>query len=158
MMLSETDASHIIRTIEYWDVERQRYPVSITERSSWPRKSPLDFSMSFDYSIAQSSSADHCNRVERFPAFQFGDEVVLQFIRVLDIYDEVSGEPEEEEGAELVDRGYWEKKSRPESLAVVESIKALTPTTKGEPKLTYNKHHIALRTSGSIFVGFIPER
>jgi len=91
-------------------------------------------------------------------AFQFGDEVVLQFIRVLDIYDEVSGEPEEEEGAELVDRGYWEKKSRPESLAVVESIKALTPTTKGEPKLTYNKHHIALRTSGSIFVGFIPER
>src|ERR1700731_3371633 len=74
-------------------------------------------------------------------AFRFGDEIVLQFIRVLDIYDEIGGEPEEEAGAELVDREYWEKKSRPESLAVVESIRALTPTTKGEPKLTYNKYH-----------------
>jgi hypothetical protein len=43
-------------------------------------------------------------------AFRFGDAIVLQFIRVLDIYDEVGGESEEE-GAELVDRGYWGKKS-----------------------------------------------
>jgi hypothetical protein len=26
VMLGEVDESHIIRTIEYWDVERQRYP------------------------------------------------------------------------------------------------------------------------------------
>ncbi len=26
VMLGETDPSHIIRTIEYWDMERQRYP------------------------------------------------------------------------------------------------------------------------------------
>ncbi len=25
-MLGAVDESHIIRTIEYWDVERQRYP------------------------------------------------------------------------------------------------------------------------------------
>src|SRR5207244_224695 len=86
------------------------------------------------------------------------DEVVLQFIRVLDIYDEVGGEPEEEGGAELVDRAYWEKKSRPESLAVVESIKALTPTTKGEPKITYNKYHIAMGTSGYNFCWFHPRK
>lgn len=26
LQLGETDASHIIRTIEYWDLERKRYP------------------------------------------------------------------------------------------------------------------------------------
>jgi hypothetical protein len=26
IMLGAVDESHIIRTIEYWDVERQRYP------------------------------------------------------------------------------------------------------------------------------------
>jgi len=82
---------------------------------------------------------------------------VLQFTRVLDIY-EFGGEPEDEESAEPVDRGYWEKKAKPESLAVVESVKGLTPTTKGEPKITYNKHHIALGTSGYNFCWFHPRK
>ena len=30
VMLGPVDESHIIRTIEYWDVERQRYPISAT--------------------------------------------------------------------------------------------------------------------------------
>jgi hypothetical protein len=82
--------------------------------------------------------------------------VVLQFIRVLDTY-EFSAEPEEEP-AELVDRAYWEKKSNPESLALIEQIKALAPTSRGEPKLTYNRHHIALGTGGYNFCWFHPRR
>jgi len=153
VMLGETDASHIIRTIEYWDVERQRYPT-------------LDHCAVI---VAEEITARFFNVIRllnravpiiaiQLSAFRFSDEIVLQFIRVLDIYDQVGGEQEEEEGAELVDRGYWEKRSRPESLAVVEAIKALTPTTKDEPKITYNKHHIALRTSGYNFCWFHPRK
>jgi hypothetical protein len=90
-------------------------------------------------------------------AFKFGDEVVLQFIRVLDTY-EFGADPDEDEPAELVDRGYWEKRTKPDSLAVVEAVKALTPTTKGEARITYNKHHIALGTSGYNFCWFNPRR
>jgi hypothetical protein len=33
IMLGKLDESHIIRTIEYWDIERQRRPGLITEQS-----------------------------------------------------------------------------------------------------------------------------
>jgi len=56
-------------------------------------------------------------------AFRLGDEIVLQFTCVLDA-DEFSAEPEEEEIAEQVDRAYWQRKANPESLAVVDAIRA----------------------------------
>jgi hypothetical protein len=74
---------------------------------------------------------------------------VLQFVRVLDVPD--PPDPEDEEAAEPADRPYWEKRSSPEFLAVVDAIKDLAPTTKGESRITYNKHHIAVRTSGYNF-------
>jgi hypothetical protein len=67
-------------------------------------------------------------------------------------------DPEDEEAAEPVERPYWEKKSSPESLAVVDAIKGLVPTTRGEPRITYNKHHIALRTSGYNFAWMHPRK
>ncbi len=154
VMLGETDASHIIRTIEYWDVERQRYP-TLDHRAVIVAE---EITARFFNVIRLLNRAVPIIAIQ-LSAYRFGDEVVLQFIRVLDIYDEVAGEPEEEEASELVDRGYWEKKSKPESLAVVDAIKALTPTAKGEePKITYNKHHIAMRTSGYNFCWFHPRK
>lgn len=152
VMLGETDASHIIRTIEYWDVERQRYP-TIEHRA---------------VIVAEVITARFFNVIRllnravplvaiQLSAFRVGDEVVLQFTRVLDTY-EFGGEPEDEESAEPVDRGYWEKKANQESLAVVDTIKGLTPSTNGEPRLTYNKHHIALGTSDYNFCWFHPRK
>jgi hypothetical protein len=34
----------------------------------------------------------------------------------------------------------------------------MTPTAKGDPRITYNKHHIALGTSGYNFCWFHPRR
>jgi hypothetical protein len=87
-------------------------------------------------------------------AFPLGDEVVLQFVPVLDT-NEFGGEPEEEEGGEPTDRAYWEKKAKPESLAVVEAIKDLVA---GQPKITYNKYHIALATTGYNMCWFHPRK
>jgi hypothetical protein len=90
-------------------------------------------------------------------AFRLSDEVILQFTRVLDTY-EFSAGPEDEESAEQVDLGYWQKKTKPESLAIVTAIKELTPTDKGEPRITYNKYHIALGMSGYNFCWFYPRK
>jgi len=126
IQLGSTDEGHIIRTIEYWDIERKRYPqyehaaVIVAE----------EITARFFNVIRLLNRAVPIIAIQ-LSAFRFDDEVVLQFIRVLDIYDEVGGEPEEEEGAELVDRAYWEKKSRPESLAVVESIKRVDAHNQG---------------------------
>ncbi|WP_315728913.1 hypothetical protein [Bradyrhizobium sp. SZCCHNS2015] len=89
---------------------------------------------------------------------QFGDEVVLQFIRVLDTY-EFGGDEEEENGpTELADRPYWERRARPEALAAVDAVVALVSASGSEPKVTYNRTHIALGTSGYYFARFFPRK
>ena len=152
VMLGVVDESHIIRTIEYWDIERQRYP-TLDHRAVIVAE---EITARFFNVIRLLNRAVPVIAIQ-LSAFRFGDEVVLQFIRVLDTY-EFSAEPEEEENAEQVDLAYWQKKNKPESLAVVEAIRKLTPTTKGEPRLTYNKHHIALGTSGYNFCWFRPRK
>ncbi len=98
VMLGVVDESHIIRTIEYWDVERQRYP-NLNHRA---------------VIVAEVITARFFNVIRllnhavpiiaiQLSAFRLGDEIVLQFTCVLDA-DEFSAEPEEEEIAEQVDR------------------------------------------------------
>jgi hypothetical protein len=151
VMLGEVDESHIIRTIEYWDVERQRYPdlvhcaVIVAER----------ITARFFNVIRLLNRAVPIIAIQ-LSAFRMGDDVVLQFIHVLDVFEPV--EPEDEEAAEPADRPFWEKKSNPESMAIIDAIKGLAPTKNGEPRLTYNKHHIALRTSGYNFCWMHPRK
>ena len=151
VMLGELDASHIIRTIEYWDVERQRYP-------DFEHRAVI---------VAEEVTARFFNVIRllnravpiialQLSAFRLGDEVVLHFTRVLDTYH--FGDDDGDDGAESADRGYWERKSRPESLAIVESVRGLIPTDKGEPRITYNKYHIALGTTGYNFCWFYPRK
>jgi hypothetical protein len=152
VMLGAVDESHIIRTIEYWDIERQRYPM-LEHRA---------------VIVAEVITARFFNVIRllnravpiiaiQLSAFRFADEIVPLFTRVLDTY-EFGAEPEEEDSAEQVDRAYWEKKTKPESLAFVDAIKKLTPTDKGDARITYNKHHIALGTSGYNFCWFYPRK
>jgi len=148
VMLGETDPSHIIRTIEYWDVERQRYP-TLKHRAVIVAE---EITARFFNVIRLLNRAVPIIAIQ-LSAFRFGDEVVLQFTRVLDTSD-TGEEPDDEDGAEPVDRGYWEKKNK-EALAVVEVIKGLP---RGEPKITYNKYHIALGTTGYNFCWFYPRK
>jgi hypothetical protein len=77
---------------------------------------------------------------------------------VLDTY-EFGGEEEEESGpAELADRAYWEKRARPEALATVDATVALISSIGSEPKVTYNRTHIAVGTSGYNFCWFYPRK
>jgi hypothetical protein len=151
VMLGEVDESHIIRTIEYWDVERQRYPDLVH----------------YAVIVAEEITARFFNVIRllnravpiiaiQLSAFRIGDEVVLQFVRVLDVPE--PPDPADDEAAEPVDRPYWEKKSNSESMAVVGALKGLTPNKVGEPRITYNRHHIALGTSGYNFCWMHPRK
>jgi len=149
VMLGDVDESHIIRTIEYWDIERQRYPdiahiaVIVAEK----------ITARFFNVIRLLNRAVPIIAIQ-LSAFRDGEEVVLQFVPVLDVSE--SGNPEEEEPSEPVDRSFWERRSNSESIALVDAIKSLASMGNGEPQLTYNKHHIALRTNGYNFAWMHP--
>lgn len=153
VMLGPVDESHIIRTIEYWDVERQRYPalqhcaVIVAE----------EITSRFFNVIRLLNRAVPLVAIQ-LSAFQFNNEVVLQFIRVLDTNEfNANGDGEEPESPET-NRAYWESRTKPEILSVVDACCTLVPTTNGAPKLSYNKSHIALGTGGYLFCWFFPRK
>ncbi len=126
LMLGETDPSHIIRCIEYWDVERKRYPhaehvavlVAETVNSRF-----LNVIGLFNSVIPIIALQMNALRVE--------DRLVLNFVRVLDLVR--SGDEDEEEGeSRSVTHQDWEKWSSPDSIRLVDECFKLLREIGGE--------------------------
>jgi hypothetical protein len=151
VMLGAVDASHIIRTIEYWDIERQRYP-TVDHRAVIIAE---EITSRFFNVIRLLNRAVPIIAIQ-LSAFQFDKNIVLQFVRVLDTY-EFGGGPEDDDVQ--VDRAVWIKRATQQSLAIVDVVKELAATASGnDVRLIYNKHHIALATGGYNFAWCWPRR
>ncbi len=151
VMLGRLDESHIIRTIEYWDIERTRFP-QLEHRAVIIAE---EITNRFFNVISLLNRAVPIIAVQ-MNALQLGDQFVLSFTKVLDVA-ELFAEDETTPG-EQVDRAYWVKRTNPASLGVVDKMISLVPATTSSPRVTYNKHHIAVATSGRNFVWFHPRK
>src|ERR1700686_262898 len=104
VQLGSTDESHIIRTIEYWDVERKRYPqyehsaVLVAE----------DITSRFLNVLSLLNGAIPLIAIQ-MQALKVNEGVTLVFTSVI---DELVRGPvdEDEEIQEVTDRAYWENK------------------------------------------------
>lgn len=143
IQLGRTDESHIIRTIEYWDIERKRYPqyehtaVIVAE----------DVTSRFLNVISLFNGAIPLIAIQ-MSAIRIGDAVTLSFTKVLD--QTVLGlVDEDEEVSEVTDRAYWKKRANSKMLAasdkVIGILQEIDPAL--EPK--YNKFYIGLAKDGS---------
>ena len=155
LQLGETDEAHIIRTIEYWDIERKRYPqydhcaVLITE----------DITSRFLNVISLFNGTIPLIAIQ-MQALRMGDSVTLVFTKVLDELDR--GYIDEDEDAESAptDRSYWEKRGSRATVALADQmmndIKSLDPNLE----LKYNKFYIGLSKDGQPynFVTFRPKK
>lgn len=151
IMLGATDESHIIRTIEYWDIERKRFPsrehkaVIIAEQ----------ITNRFFNVIALMNKSIPIIAIQ-LNALKHNDEVLLDFVKVLDIYE--SPEDEEDLGLETVDRSYWENKSAKKSIKLLDEIITVAKTEYDDLKITYNKHHVAIGTIAKNFMWVRPRK
>ena len=151
IMLGVLDETHIIRTVEYWDIERQRRP----QFEHRPVIVAEHITARFFNVLRLLNRAVPMIAVQ-LNAFRIDDYVVLHPVTVLDVFEEVvEGDVPE---AEQADRAFWEKKADPASLAVMDKILAKLQAEKIEPRLTYNRHHIALGTTGHNFCWFRPRK
>ena len=149
--MGATDESHIIRTIEYWDIERRRFP-------SKDHKAVIiaeEITNRFFNVIALMNRSIPIIAIQ-LNAVKIEDKISLNFTKVLDIYEE----PEDEEnlGGDVVDRGYWENRSNQKSIDLVDELVTLTKEIYDSPRVTYNKHHIALGTQRKNFAWFHPRK
>jgi hypothetical protein len=153
VMLGRIDESHIIRTIEYWDIERQRRPQSDH----------------FAVIVAENITSRFFNVLRllnravpmiavQLNAFRLADtEIALHAVTVLNVNEETAGDVDVDP-AERTDRAYWERKSSPGYLAIIDKIAAALRQEGFDPRLTYNRSHVALGTTGYNFCWFYPRK
>jgi hypothetical protein len=155
VQLGSTDESHIIRTIEYWDIERKRYPqyehaaVIVAEEIT---SRLLNVIQLFNGAIPLVAL--------KMTAYKVGEGYALTFVKVLDelTYGMVD---EDEPVAEPTDRAFWEAKATKKTLALTDElltklVREIEPTAS----LKYNKHYIGLGVAGAPlnFVFFMPRK
>jgi len=105
IQLGPTDEAHIIRTIEYWDIERKRYPqyehcaVLVAE----------DITSRFLNVVALFNGSVPLIALQ-MQALKVGEHTTLIFTKVMD--ELTRGLVDEDEDAEAAptDRAYWERK------------------------------------------------
>lgn len=153
IQLGKTDESHIIRTIEYWDIERQRYPM-------------LDHCAVI---IAEEITSRFLNVIRLFnrcipliaiklQAIQVGGEIGLMFTTVLD--EVPRGLPDDDGPPEPVNRAYWQNKGSSDTVHLADRVLELILSFAPGFELNYNKHYIGLALNGKSinFVVFRPQR
>jgi hypothetical protein len=151
IMLGTLDESRIIRSIEYWDIERQRRPqfehraVIVAEQIT-----------SRFFNVLRLLNRAVPMIAVQLSAFRMDDSIVLHSVTVLDVVEEIADVDVDQ--VEQADRAYWERKSEPASLVVMDNIVSSLRTDSIEPRLTYNRHHIALGTTGYNFCWFHPRK
>jgi hypothetical protein len=142
IQLGATDEVHIIRTIEYWDIEKSRYPqyehvaVLVAE----------DITSRFLNVIALFNKAIPLVAIQ-MRALEVGGVLTLQATTVMDLLP--LGTDEEDEPGQATDRSYWIKRGSEKSVAVADALLELINEVTGDSlALKYNKHYIGLSRGG----------
>lgn len=154
IQLGRTDESHIIRTIEYWDTERRRYPqydhcaVIIAE----------DITTRFHNVINLFNGSIPLIAIQ-LNAYQFRDEIGLVFTTVLDEMTRGLDE-EDEEASAPADRNYWIERGSDATLKMADRVLDIINEFSGNYELNYTKHYIGLVKEGHVnnFVVMRPRR
>lgn len=153
IQLGRTDETHIIRTMEYWDIERKRYP-------------------QYDHCavlVAEDITSRFLNVVGLFngtipliaiqmQAIKVEDKVALVLTTVMD--EMIRGMVEEDEDQELTDRNYWEQRGTKATVALADQLLAMIHEFAPGLELKYNKFYIGLAKDGqpNNFVLFRPKK
>lgn len=153
IQLGATDESHIIRCLEYWDIERKRYP-------------------QYDHCavlVAEEITSRFLNVVSLFNGFiplvaiqlsalRIGENVTLHCTKVLD--ERVLGVEEAETAGPPVDRSYWEDRGSKASVALVDDCLGLLRRVADGLDVKYNRHYVGLTEHGrpNNFVLFRPKK
>jgi hypothetical protein len=145
VMLGETDESHIIRTIEYWDNEKRKWPqrqhYAVLVAESITRRF---FNVIHLFSHSIPIIAIQVNIVES------NNQKSLHFSKILDTYEE----PEDGTGIEEPhDEAYWRKKST-WTVDAANELLALVGEIFESPSLRYVKGYITINVLGNNYFWF----
>lgn len=149
VMLGETDPSHIIRSIEYWDIEKRRFPL----RSH------------FSVLIAESFSRRYFNVIQllglnipiiaiQIDALKVDESIVINFTKILDIYEE---EDDSIDSVTEVTEAKWIEKAK----WTIENMKHFCQAISeydSEVSLRFTSSYVAISKNGKNIYGCYPKK
>ncbi len=155
IQLGTVDETHIIRTIEYWDIERRRYPqyehcaVIIAE----------DITSRFLNVISLFNGNIPLIAIQ-MQAMKVGDDITLIFTTVLDEMKRGWVDSDEDALSAPADRAYWENKATKPTVELADNILALSKDFASNLKFKYNKYYIGIEKDGQPlnFIVFKPRK
>lgn len=144
VMLGATNETHIIRTIEYWDIEKRRWP----QRQHYPVLVAETITRRF-FNVIQLFSLSIPIIAVQVNIIEAEGKRVLHFSKVLDTYEEpeIPGPPDG-------DHESWWRKNAIWSLRSAESLlKIISPVFPGM-EMNYVQNYISLSFAKQIYFKF----
>jgi hypothetical protein len=156
LQLGDTDPSHIIRCIEYWDAEKRRYP-------GYEHVAVL---------IAENVTSRFLNVVSlmagsipmlaiQLDALSVEDNLILNFTQILDQTELRVDDTDEDAGGGQVDRDYWQNKVGKDLLKFCDqTLNIINETASVQRELNYLRGYIGLQANGisNNFIYMMPKR
>ena len=143
IQLGRVDESHIIRTIEYWDEERNRYPqydhiaVIIAE----------EITTRFLNVISLFNKAIPLIAIQ-LNALKIDEKIVLNFTKVLDILQRA--DDEEVNNLEPSDRNYWQKRTSDDTIKALDLCIEYMKSINNQFNANYNKGYVGIKDNNKI--------
>lgn len=141
VQLGATDEKHIVRTIEYWDVERKRYP-------NWNHVAVIAAEEVIErfFNVVHLFGSHIPLIALQIAAFDLADKGIgLHFFKVLDTRKASASQADEEQSAPT-DEVYWITKSNQKYVNLTRQIIAEISAEKWSPN--YNRYYIGIEKSG----------
>ena len=146
IQLGPTDEAHIVRTIEYWDIERKRYP-------QYEHCAVL---------VAEDITSRFLNVVALFNGMiplialqmqilRVGEHTTLIFTKVMDELSRGLVDEDEDAEAAPTDRAYWEKRGTKATVQLADELLGVARELDPSLELKYNKFYIGLSKEGQAF-------
>lgn len=143
LQLGATDEAHLVRTIEYWDIERKRYP-------------------QYDHCavlVAEDITSRFLNVISLFngtipfiaiqmQALTVGEHMTLVFTTVLDEFSRGLVDEDEDAAAAPADRAYWENRGTKATVSMADELFTVVREFDPTVELKYNKFYIGLAKAG----------
>lgn len=145
VMLGETDESHIVRTIEYWDNEKRRWP----QRQHYAVLVAESITRRF-FNVIQLLSHSIPVIAIQVNLIESEGHKSLHFSNVLDTYEE----PDEGAGdGEIYDETYWEKNA-PWTIDTAKALLNIIRDKFDSPSVRFVKSFVAIDVLGNNYFWF----
>lgn len=154
IQLGKTDESHIIRTIEYWDIERKRYP-------QYEHCAVI---------VAEDITSRFLNVISLFngyiplialkvTVYEYDGKYIVTFNKILNEI-QLGLVDENEDVRETTDRNYWLDRGTNKTVSILDEALKLIQEIDSNYDMKYNKFYIGLAKKGIAdnFVIFRPQK